>query len=50
VLGYGTSDSGAWTLAWSTMGYAAGTYTVFAQATDSYGAVGDPAALSLQLV
>jgi hypothetical protein len=36
---------GTWSLTVST----AGTYTLFAQATDSYGVLGDPIALTLQL-
>jgi uncharacterized delta-60 repeat protein len=49
LIGYGTNASGTWTLNWSTIGYAAGTYTLFAQASDNLGAVGDPDLLNLQL-
>jgi uncharacterized delta-60 repeat protein len=50
LLGYGTNTSGTWALNWSTAGYAVGMYTLFAQATDSLGAIGEPLGLSLQLV
>jgi uncharacterized delta-60 repeat protein len=47
VLGYGTSDGlGDWALSF-TVNLAPGTYTLFAQAEDSYGAFGDPLALTL---
>jgi uncharacterized delta-60 repeat protein len=50
VLGYGTSDGhGNWTLTY-TVGLPAGTYTLYAQATDNYGALGDPLALTLQVM
>jgi uncharacterized delta-60 repeat protein len=50
LLGYGTNNNGTWAINWSTTGYTPGTYTLFAQAIDSLGAVGDPVSLSLQLV
>jgi uncharacterized delta-60 repeat protein len=50
LLGYGTPNSdGTWTLSFSTAGWTAGMYTLFAQATDSYGAPGDPVSLTLQV-
>jgi uncharacterized delta-60 repeat protein len=48
LLGYGTQSSpGVWTFAWSTAGLTAGTYTLYAQAQDGYGALGDPDAIAL---
>jgi hypothetical protein len=50
VLGYGTADGhGNWTLNY-TVSLPAGTYTLYAQATDNYGALGDPFALNLQVI
>jgi uncharacterized delta-60 repeat protein len=50
LLGYGTANGdGTWSLTVSTAGWAAGSYTLFAQAQDSYGVLGDPLALILQL-
>jgi uncharacterized delta-60 repeat protein len=50
-LGYGVQASpGIWTFTFSTAGLTSGTYTLFAQAEDSYGVFGDPAALTLQVV
>jgi uncharacterized delta-60 repeat protein len=47
LLGYGTQTSpGVWTFSF-TVNLAPGTYTLFAQATDSYGVLGDMAALTL---
>jgi uncharacterized delta-60 repeat protein len=47
VLGYGTSDGqGNWALSF-TVNLAPGTYTLYVQAQDSYGALGDPFALQL---
>jgi uncharacterized delta-60 repeat protein len=47
ILGYGTQTSpGLWTLT-LTVNLAPGTYTLFAQAEDSYGIFGDPFALNL---
>jgi uncharacterized delta-60 repeat protein len=47
VLGYGTQTSpGVWTLNY-TVNLASGTYTIYAQAEDSYGVFGDPFALTL---
>jgi uncharacterized delta-60 repeat protein len=44
-LGFGTQDAdGSWSL---TLSLPPGSYTLYAQATDSYGALGDPHALSL---
>jgi uncharacterized delta-60 repeat protein len=49
-LGYGTQNSdGSWSYAFDTTGYAPGTYTLYAQATDNYGTVGDPVALTLTI-
>ena len=46
-LGYGVQTSpGVWTLTFSTAGLTSGTYTLFAQAKDSYGVLGDPLALT----
>jgi uncharacterized delta-60 repeat protein len=50
VLGYGTQTSpGVWTLNY-TVNLASGTYTIYAQAQDSDGALGDPLALTLQVM
>ena len=47
ILGYGTQTSpGMWTLSF-TVNLAPGSYTLFSQAEDGYGAFGDPEALSL---
>jgi uncharacterized delta-60 repeat protein len=47
LLGYGTQSSpGTWTFTF-TVSLAPGTYTLFAQATDTFGALGDLAALTL---
>ena len=46
LLGYGTYSNGAWTLNY-TVSLASGSYTLFAQATDSDGIIGDSAFLSL---
>jgi uncharacterized delta-60 repeat protein len=46
LLGYGTSSNGVWTLNY-TVSLASGSYTLFAQATDSDGIIGDSAFLSL---
>jgi uncharacterized delta-60 repeat protein len=47
VLGYGTSDGlGNWVLSF-TVNLAPGTYTLYTQAEDGYGAFGDPLALTL---
>jgi uncharacterized delta-60 repeat protein len=47
LLGYGTQTSpGVWTFNY-TVNLAAGSYTLLAQADDSYGALGDPFALTL---
>jgi hypothetical protein len=46
-LGYGVQTSpGVWTLTFSTAGLTGGTYTLFAQAEDSYDVVGDLLALT----
>jgi uncharacterized delta-60 repeat protein len=51
LLGYATQTSpGVWTFTWSTAGWARGSYTLFAQAQDSYGVFGDPVAASLQVL
>jgi hypothetical protein len=49
LLGYGTNANGTWTYSFSTAGWAPGSYTLFARATDSLGVIGDPVALNLQL-
>jgi uncharacterized delta-60 repeat protein len=50
LLGEGTQNSdGSWSYAFDTTGYAAGTYTLAAQATDSFGALGNPVALTLTI-
>jgi uncharacterized delta-60 repeat protein len=49
LLGYGSPSGGVWTFTF-TVNLAPGTYTLIAQATDSYGVVGDPSALDLQVV
>jgi hypothetical protein len=47
VLGYGTQTStGVWTLNY-TVSLATGSYTIYAQAEDSYGVFSDPLALTL---
>jgi uncharacterized delta-60 repeat protein len=46
----GQTSSGPWTINYSTAGLAARTYTLFAQAQDSYGALGDPLAVTFQVV
>jgi len=47
LLGYGTQSSpGVWTFSF-TVSLVPGTYTLCAQATDSFGALGDPVALTL---
>ena len=46
TLGTGTQTNGVWALTFSTTGWASGTYTLFAQAEDSYGVLGDPLALT----
>ena len=49
VLGDGTQTSpGVWTLNY-TVNLASGTYTLYAQAEDSYGVFGDPIGLALQV-
>jgi uncharacterized delta-60 repeat protein len=51
LLGYGTQTGpGTWTFSFSTAGRAAGSYTLFAQAEDSYGVFGDPFAITLDVV
>jgi uncharacterized delta-60 repeat protein len=50
LLGYGTPQSdGSWAYVFDTTGYASGTYTLYAQATDNYGALGNPVALTLTI-
>ncbi len=50
LLGYGTENSdGSWSYAFDTTGYASGTYTLAAQATDDYGVFGNPVALTLTI-
>jgi uncharacterized delta-60 repeat protein len=51
LLGYGTQDSsGNWAFTFSTAGWSSGTYTLFAQAKDSYGVLGDPLAASVTVI
>jgi probable HAF family extracellular repeat protein len=51
LLGYGTqSNTGTWTLTFSTAGWAPGNYRLFARAEDSLGDFGDPLALTLQVL
>ena len=50
MLGTGTRNpDGTWTLTQSTAGWATGTATLFAQATDSYGVLGDPVTTTLAI-
>lgn len=50
TLGYGTqSSAGVWTLNY-TVGLPTGTYTIYAQAKDSYGVLGDPLSQNLQVL
>jgi hypothetical protein len=44
-----TQSGSTWTLTIDTTGWVAGTYRLFAQAEDSYGAFSDPLALTLAL-
>jgi uncharacterized delta-60 repeat protein len=46
-LGYGTDSNGTWTYSFDTTGLAAGSYTLYAQATDSYGVLGNTLTLTL---
>jgi uncharacterized delta-60 repeat protein len=46
----GQTSSGPWTVTYSTQGLAPGTYKVFAEAQDSYGALGDPFAGTFQVL
>jgi uncharacterized delta-60 repeat protein len=46
-LGYGTDSNGTWTYSFDTTGLAAGSYMLYAQATDSYGVLGNTLALTL---
>jgi len=51
LLGYATKTaSGAWTLTVSTGTLTAGTYTLFTQAEDDLLALGDPLAITLQVI
>jgi uncharacterized delta-60 repeat protein len=50
LVGCGSqSSTGTWTLTFATAGWATGSYQLFAQAEDSYGAFSDPLALTLAL-
>ena len=49
LLGYGMLNNGSWTFSFSTVGWAAGTYRLVVQATDSFGVLGDPLTLDLQV-
>lgn len=51
LLGYATQTaSGTWTLTLSTAGWTSGSYTLFARATDSLGALSDPLSLTLSVI
>jgi hypothetical protein len=51
LVGYGIQTSpGVWTFTFSTSGLSSGTYTLFAQAEDSYGVLGDPLATTAQVM
>jgi uncharacterized delta-60 repeat protein len=52
LLGYGAQSSpGAWTFKLTRpAGWAAGTYTLLAQATDNFGVLGEPLSLDLQVL
>ncbi len=51
LLGYGTKNTdGTWTFTFSTTGWASGSYTLFAQALDNYGALSDPLAVNLTVM
>jgi uncharacterized delta-60 repeat protein len=51
LLGYGTRNpEGTWAFTFSTAGWAPGSYTLFAEAQDSCGAWGSPAATTVGLV
>jgi hypothetical protein len=41
------TSPGVWTFTFSTSGWTPGTYTLFVQAEDNYGALSDPLTLSL---
>jgi uncharacterized delta-60 repeat protein len=43
------NTDGSWSCAFDTTGYASGTYTLYAQATDNYGALGNPVAFTLTI-
>jgi uncharacterized delta-60 repeat protein len=43
------NTDGSWSCAFDTTGYASGTYTLYAQATDNYGALGNPVDLTLTI-
>jgi uncharacterized delta-60 repeat protein len=48
LQGYGTQSAGVWTFTY-TVNLTPGSYTLTAQSTDSYGVLGDPFALTLQV-
>ena len=48
LLGYGTNVNGVWSFTFTPT--TSGTYTLFAQATDSNGVLSDPVALTLQVI
>jgi uncharacterized delta-60 repeat protein len=50
LVGTLTRSNGRWALTFSTAGWTPGSYTLFAQATDSYGVLGDSQATSLKLL
>ncbi len=51
LLGNGTLQTdGSWAYVFNTAGRAPGTYTLYAQATDNYGVVGNPVALTLTIL
>jgi hypothetical protein len=43
------NTDGSWSCAFDTTGYASGTYTLYAQATDNFGALGNPVDLTLTI-
>jgi hypothetical protein len=52
LIGYGKQSSpGVWTLKFTTPAdWSVGTYTLSAQAEDSFGVLGDPLSLNLQVL
>jgi hypothetical protein len=48
-LGYGTKSGTSWSLTFSTSGWAVGTHTFFAVATDDFGVESGPVSVSVQI-